>query len=53
MQEMIDCLIEEVNRYRGLASLSDNEKFKKDYLHKADVLERAADVIRKVMGGEP
>ena len=52
MDEMIYYLFEEVNRYRGLAKLADNEKLKKDYLYKAEVLERAADVIRKVRGGE-
>lgn len=53
MDEMITYLFEEVNRYRGLAQLASEEKFKTDYLHKSDVLESAADVIRKVRDGEP
>lgn len=52
MQEMIDCLIEEVNRYRGLALLASEEKFKADYLHKAELLERAAKILDKVETGE-
>lgn len=52
MQEMIDCLIEEANRCRGLANLPGAEMFKESYLHKAELFERAADVLRKVEAGE-
>lgn len=48
MQEMIDCLIEEANRCRGLAKVAGAEIFKDDYLHKAELFERAAEVLRKV-----
>ncbi len=52
MQEMIDCLIEEANRCRGLANLPGAEMFRDAYLHKAELFERAADVLRKVEAGE-
>ncbi len=53
MQEMIDCLIEEANRCRGLATISGAEMFRDAYLHKAELFERAADVLRKVESIKP
>lgn len=53
MQEMIDCLIEEANRCRGLATISGAEMFRDAYLHKAELFERAADVLRKVEAIKP
>lgn len=57
MQEILDCLTEEIARYRGLASLYDrtnydDRRFGGDYARKAELLEKAADVIRKVESGE-
>jgi hypothetical protein len=52
MQEIINCLIEEANRCRGLAKIPGIETFKDEYLHKAELLEKAADVIRKAESGE-
>ena len=48
MQEILDCLIEEVNRCRGLAKILGIETFKDEYLHKAELLEKAAEIVRKV-----
>lgn len=53
MQEMIDCLIEEANRCRGLAKLPGAEMFRDAYLHKAELFEQAADVLRKVNSIKP
>lgn len=47
MDEIINCLIEEANRCRGLADLAGTEPFKADYLHKAELLEQAAEILRK------
>lgn len=52
MDEILSRLIEEANRFRGLAKIPGIETFKDEHLHKAEVLERAADVIRKVRDGE-
>lgn len=48
MQEMIDSLIEEVNRYSGLAALTEAEPFKSGYQHKADLLAQAVEILKKV-----
>lgn len=48
MQEMIDCLIEEVNRYSGLAAITDAEPFKSDYQSKANLLAQAVEVLKNV-----
>jgi hypothetical protein len=45
---MIDCLTEEVNRYSGLAALTEAEPFKSDYQRKADLLAQAVEVLKKV-----
>lgn len=47
MQEIISCLIEEANRCRGLAKIPGIEAFKDDYLHKADLLEKAAEIVKQ------
>ena len=52
MQEIINCLIEEANRCRGLAKIPGIETFRDEYLHKAELLERAAEILRKVESGE-
>lgn len=52
MEEILSCLIEEANRCRGLAKIPGIEAFKDEYLHKAELLEKAADVIRKAESGE-
>lgn len=46
MQEIINCLIEEANRCRGLAKIPGIEAFKDEYLHKAELLEQAAEIVR-------
>lgn len=48
MQEMIDCLTEEVKRYSGLAALTEAEPFKSDYQRKADLLAKAAEILKKI-----
>lgn len=48
MDEILSCLIEEVNRCRGLAKIPGIETFRDEYLHKAELLERAAEIVRKV-----
>lgn len=48
MDEILSCLIEEVNRCRGLAKIPGIETFRDEYLHKAELLERAAEILRKV-----
>lgn len=48
MQEIINCLIEEVNRCRGLAKIPGIEAFKDEYLHKAELLEQAAEIVKQV-----
>lgn len=48
MDEIINCLIEEANRCLGLAVLAGTEPFKADYLHKAELLGKAAEIVRKV-----
>ena len=45
MEEIINCLTEEANRFRGLAAVTEAEPFKSDYLHKAELLERAAEIV--------
>lgn len=47
MEEIINCLTEEANRCRGLAALAGTEPFKADYLHKAELLGKAAEILRK------
>lgn len=53
MEEIINCLTEEANRCRGLAALAGTEPFKADYLHKAELLEQAAEIVRKVQAIQP
>lgn len=48
MQEIINSLIEEVNRYRGLVAITDVEPFKSDYQRKAYLLEQAVETLKKV-----
>lgn len=48
MDEILNCLIEEVNRCRGLAKIPGIEAFKDDYLHKAEMLEQAAEIVKQV-----
>lgn len=48
MDEILSCLIEEVNRCRGLAKIPGIETFKDEYLHKAELLERAAEIVKQV-----
>lgn len=48
MDEILSCLIEEVNRCRGLAKIPGIEAFKDEYLHKAELLERAAEILKQV-----
>lgn len=52
MDEILSCLIEEANRCRGLAKIPGIETFKDEYLHKAELLERAAEILNKVERGE-
>ena len=47
MQEIINCLIEEANRCRGLAKIPGIEAFKDEYLHKAELLEQARSIIEE------
>lgn len=52
MQEILDCLTEEIARYRGLASLYDrthydDRRFGGDYARKAELLERAREIIEQ------
>lgn len=47
MQEMIDCLTEEIARFSYLAEITD-EPFKGDYRHKAELIEQAIEVLKKV-----
>lgn len=51
-QEMIDCIVEKAKDYRELAMIPGAEAYKAEYLHKAELFERAADVLRKVEAGE-
>lgn len=46
MDEILSCLIEEVNRCRGLAKIPGIETFRDEYLHKAELLERAAEIVK-------
>ena len=48
MQEIIQCLTEEANRCRGLAALTGAEPLKADYLRKAELFERAIELLKKV-----
>lgn len=48
MDEILSCLIEEVNRCRGLAKIPGIETFKDEYLHKAELLEKAAEIVKRV-----
>lgn len=47
MDEILNCLIEEVNRCRDLAKIPGIETFRDEYLHKAELLERAAEIVRE------
>lgn len=47
MQEMIDCLTEEIVRFSYLAELT-VEPFKSDYRHKAKLIGQAVEVLRSV-----
>jgi hypothetical protein len=52
MQEILDCLTEEIARYRGLAALYDrthydDRRFGGDYARKAELLERARAIIEQ------
>lgn len=53
MQEIINCLIEEANRCRGLAKIPGIEAFKDEYLHKAELLEKAAEIVKDTAGIGP
>jgi hypothetical protein len=58
MQEILDCLTEEIARYRGLAALYDrthydDRRFGGDYAHKAELLERAREIIEMTNGESP
>lgn len=46
MQEMIDCLTEEIVRFDCLAEITD-EPFKSDYRRKAELIEQAVEVLKK------
>lgn len=48
MQEIVDCLTEEVNRYSGLAALTEAKPFKSDYERKANLLAQAVEILKKV-----
>lgn len=48
MDEILSCLIEEANRFRGLSKIPGIETFKDEYLHKADLLEKAAKIVKQV-----
>lgn len=48
MDEILSCLIEEANRFRGLSKIFDTEAFEDEYLHKADLLEKAAEIVKQV-----
>ena len=52
MQEILDCLTEEIARYRGIASLYDrthydDRRFGGDYARKAELLEKAAEIVKE------
>ena len=56
MQEILDCLTEEIARYRGLASLYDathfdGAMFSGDYARKAELLEPARSIIEEAAHG--
>ena len=56
MQEILDCLTEEIARYRGLASLYDrthydDRRFGGDYARKAELLEQARSIIEEAAHG--
>lgn len=53
MDEILNCLIEEVNRCRGLAKIPGIETFKDEYLHKAELLEQAAEIVKDTAGIGP
>lgn len=46
MQEMINCLTEEIVRFSYLAELT-VEPFKSDYRHKAELIEQTIEVLKK------
>ena len=47
MDEILSCLIEEANRFRGLSKIPGAEAFKDEYLHKAELLKKAAEIVRE------
>ena len=48
MDEILSCLIEEANRFRGHSKIFGIETFKDEYLHKAELLEKAAEIVKQV-----